>query len=214
MPTREELPKDLAGLARRNALRVHHETFRADAGQLVTVIDRVLAPAPVSFSDKIDAPAGDVPDGVIQQSSEAGKDDALHTIRLFVDAQRAADSITSEPAKVSALLNIAQAVDATDPRRAARLFRDAERVADSITTEPAKASALSKIAQATVRTDLDRAERIADSITDQMWKGWALSSIAQAVAATDPDRAENIAHSITYEPAKAAALLDTAKAHM
>jgi hypothetical protein len=44
MPGREDLPEDLAGLARRNALRMRHESFRADAGQLVAVVERVLAP--------------------------------------------------------------------------------------------------------------------------------------------------------------------------
>jgi TIR domain/Pentapeptide repeats (9 copies) len=45
MPTRGDLPGSLAGLAGRNALRVRHESFGADAGRLVTVIERVLAAA-------------------------------------------------------------------------------------------------------------------------------------------------------------------------
>ena len=43
MPGRDELPESLAGLARRNALLIRHESFRYDAGRLVTVIERVLA---------------------------------------------------------------------------------------------------------------------------------------------------------------------------
>ena len=43
MPVREDLPESLAALARRNALPIRHESFRADAGRLVTAIERVLA---------------------------------------------------------------------------------------------------------------------------------------------------------------------------
>ena len=43
MPTRGDLPTSLADLAARNALPVRHESFRADAGRLVTAIEQVLA---------------------------------------------------------------------------------------------------------------------------------------------------------------------------
>jgi TIR domain len=43
MPGREDLPGSLAGLARRNALLIRHESFRSDAGRLVTAIEGVLA---------------------------------------------------------------------------------------------------------------------------------------------------------------------------
>ena len=43
MPGRADLPESLAGLARRNALLIRHESFRSDAGRLVTAIERVLA---------------------------------------------------------------------------------------------------------------------------------------------------------------------------
>jgi hypothetical protein len=46
MPGRDDLPEILAGLARRNALFIRHESFRSDAGRLVVAIERVLAPAP------------------------------------------------------------------------------------------------------------------------------------------------------------------------
>jgi len=46
MPRREDLPGSLAGLARRNALPIRHESFRSDAERLVAAIERVLAPAP------------------------------------------------------------------------------------------------------------------------------------------------------------------------
>jgi TIR domain len=42
MPGREGLPGSLAGLARRNALFIRHESFRSDAGRLITAIERVL----------------------------------------------------------------------------------------------------------------------------------------------------------------------------
>jgi TIR domain-containing protein len=43
MPGRDDLPESLVGLARRNALLIRHESFRSDAGRLVSAIERVLA---------------------------------------------------------------------------------------------------------------------------------------------------------------------------
>jgi hypothetical protein len=43
MPGRDDLPESLAGLARRNALLIQHESFRYDAGRLVKAIERVLS---------------------------------------------------------------------------------------------------------------------------------------------------------------------------
>jgi TIR domain len=207
MPTREELPKDLAGLARRNALRVRHETFRTNAGQLVAVVERVLASAaPVSISDKTAAASADVPHSVVRQDSVAGTADVLHATQLLVEAQRVAGSITSGFGKVSALLDLARVVAATEPRRAVRIFEEVEHIADSITNESQKAAALCEIARATARTDLDRAERIADTITDPFYKGRALNGIVQAVVRTDLERAERIADSITDEMYKGRAL--------
>jgi hypothetical protein len=49
MPARQDLPESLAGLARLNALLMRHESFRYDAGRLVTAIERVLAvPGPAA----------------------------------------------------------------------------------------------------------------------------------------------------------------------
>ena len=45
MPGRDELPKNLASLARRNALSVRHESFRADADRLLAAIEPILRPA-------------------------------------------------------------------------------------------------------------------------------------------------------------------------
>lgn len=43
MPIRQDLPESLAGLARRNALPIRHDSFHSDAGRLITAIERVLA---------------------------------------------------------------------------------------------------------------------------------------------------------------------------
>jgi len=51
MPDRDDLPESLAGLARRNALLIRHESFRYDTGRLVTAIERVLeAPGTAAVS--------------------------------------------------------------------------------------------------------------------------------------------------------------------
>jgi hypothetical protein len=51
MPGREDLPESLARLARLNALRIRHESFRYDAGHLVAAIERVLeAPGTAAVS--------------------------------------------------------------------------------------------------------------------------------------------------------------------
>jgi WD40 repeat protein len=44
MPRRQDLPEALAGLARRNALSVRHESFRVDADRLLTAIEPILRP--------------------------------------------------------------------------------------------------------------------------------------------------------------------------
>ena len=43
MPRVRDLPRQLAGLARRNAMTMRHESFPYDAERLVTAIERVLA---------------------------------------------------------------------------------------------------------------------------------------------------------------------------
>jgi hypothetical protein len=44
MPRRQQLPEALAGLARRNALSVRHESFRADAERLLAAVEPLLRP--------------------------------------------------------------------------------------------------------------------------------------------------------------------------
>ena len=195
MPGRQDLPESLAGLARRNALLIRHESFRSDAGRLVTAIERVLAPAPgtAAVPSAPDAhgvrSAGNAVGEVAQQDSGPARNDPARAARLLADAERIANSITDESSKASALSGVAEALAATDPDRAARLLTDAERIANSITDESSKAAALSGVAEALAATDPDRAERIANSITDESWKASALSGVAEALAATDPDRA-------------------------
>jgi Tol biopolymer transport system component len=50
MPERDDLPGSLAGLARRNALHIRHESFRDDMGHLITAIEQVLAATPGNVS--------------------------------------------------------------------------------------------------------------------------------------------------------------------
>jgi hypothetical protein len=45
MPRRQQLPEALAGLARRNALSLRHESFRSDADRLLTAIEPILRSA-------------------------------------------------------------------------------------------------------------------------------------------------------------------------
>jgi hypothetical protein len=61
MPDRANLPGDLAGLARRSALRVRHDSFRADAARLAEAIAQVLAPSASGSSARPPAPVGNGP---------------------------------------------------------------------------------------------------------------------------------------------------------
>jgi TIR domain len=204
MPTRQDLPESLAGLTRRNALVIRHESFRYDAGRLVTAIERVLAaPGTAAVSSAPDAhgvrSAGNALGKVAQKGLGPAGNDIARAARLLADAERIASSITDEFSKASALSGVATAVAATDPDRAVR-------IASSITVESWKASALSGVAKVVAATDPDRAVRIASSITDEFSKASALSGVATVVAATDPGRAarlladaERIASSITRE---------------
>ena len=224
MPTRQDLPESLAGLTRRNALVIRHESFRYDAGRLVTAIERVLAaPGTAAVSSAPDVhgvrSAGNALGKVAQKGLGPAGNDIARAARLLADAERIASSITDEFSKASALSGVAKVVAATDPGRAARLLADAERIASSITVESWKVGALSDVAKVVAATDPGRAERIAKSITVESWKVGALSGVAEVVAATDPGRAarlladaERIASSITNKSSKASALSDVARA--
>jgi len=210
MPTRQDLPESLAGLTRRNALVIRHESFRYDAGRLVTAIERVLAaPGTAAVSSAPDVhgvrSAGNALGKVAQKGLGPAGNDIARAARLLADAERIANSITDKPTKASALFDVAKALAATDPDRA-------ERVANSVITDkPSHPWTLSAFAKALAATDPVRAERIANSITDESTKASALFDVAKALAATDPDQAERIANSIADEFMKALALSGVAE---
>ena len=191
MPGRADLPGNLAGMIRRNALTIRNESFRDDAGRLVLAIEQVLGLA---------------------------RPDVARATRLLADAERIASSIRDydydEVAEAWALSGMAAALAATDPGRA-------ERLASSITDKAARVPALSAVAAALAATDPGRAtrllaaaERIASSIADydEETKARALTVVAAALAATDPGRAERLASSITNKPYRVLALSGVAKA--
>jgi hypothetical protein len=142
MPTRSDLPESLAGLARRNALPIRHDSFRSDAGRLITAIERILAaPAAMEASGPHGVRlAANLASEEAPEDSGPARDNAARAARLFEDAERIATSITNESSKASALSGIAQAVAAIDPDRAGCIVA-------SITDEYYKAVALSGIAQ-------------------------------------------------------------------
>src|SRR5215471_3324784 len=109
MPGRQDLPESLTGLARRNALFVRHDSFRSDAGRLITAIERILAPAPgttvVSRTPAASGgqPAGGAVNAVAQPGPTPSRDELARAARLLTDAVGAAHSITVETTKVSRL---------------------------------------------------------------------------------------------------------------
>jgi hypothetical protein len=219
MPGRQDLPESLAGLARRNALVIRHESFRSDAGRLVTAIERVLVPAPgaapvLSVPDtQAIRSAGNVPGGVAQQDIEAVRKDQLRATRVPADALRIAQSITDETWRARALVDVARAMKATDPDRASRLLAEAEHLARSSNTfGDSWVIALTEIASAKAATEPDRAEQLAQSMADYEMDGWVFAAGARAVAATDPDRAEGFIQSVTYSWLKARTLAEVAGA--
>src|SRR6266496_1444414 len=221
MPGRQDLPESLAGLARRNALFIRHESFRYDAGRLVTTIERVLATSPSTGIVPQSPPTTHAaalivpdahnvrPDGnalgeAVQKGPERVRGDRARVTRLIGDAERIAQSITSERSKASALAQVAGALAATDPDRAERIAQPA--------VSSRSAAALVRVAKALAANDPDRAELIAQSIIDGRSRASALVRVAGALAATDPDRAERIAQSITNGRSKVSALVRIAKA--
>jgi TIR domain len=103
MPTREDLPGSLAGLARRNALFIRHESFRSDAGRLVTAIERVLA----------------VTSGIVDQSSPAGKAEAPTVLR----DDRTGSNASSETARKEAV-NTAEVTEPSGDEQPTRIERE------------------------------------------------------------------------------------------
>ena len=116
MPTPHDLPESLAGLARRNALPIRHESFRSDAGRLITAIEPVLAAASDTTTGRQSSPAANV--AALADPHDVRADGNA----LLTDAERIAQSITDNSSKTRALASIAVALAATDPDRAARLI--------------------------------------------------------------------------------------------
>jgi hypothetical protein len=79
MPARDDLPESLAGLARRNALFVRHESFRSDAGRLVAVIERVLAVASGTVDQSPPATEAEVP--TVLRDDRTGSNSPSETAR-------------------------------------------------------------------------------------------------------------------------------------
>ena len=57
MPSVGDLPQKLAGLARRNAVRLGHETFRSDIERILPAIDRAIQGSPRVRSEGADSPS-------------------------------------------------------------------------------------------------------------------------------------------------------------
>jgi TIR domain len=215
MPRRGDLPADLAGLARRNPLRIRHESFRDDVRRLLETVEGVLVDVAIAHPG---APAAGMTEdsGPARSTSYlmAGNVDAAkwdkqkrlaRATRLLHDAERIGKSIAAENRQVDPLIDVAVAVAASDPERAARLFSDAEQIVKSITDEGSNASgALARLARAVAPMDPDYAERIAGSIVDDSARENALGDVANVIVAIEPDRAERIANSITDDPTRAA----------
>ena len=126
-------------------------------------------------------------------------------------AERIAQSISSDSWKAIALAAVARALAATEPDHA-------ERIAQSASDGSSKVSALAEIASAVAVSDPDRAarlfaeaEQIARFITNDSWKARALTDLARALATTNADRAEHIAQSITDKYWKVVALASIAE---
>jgi hypothetical protein len=93
MPGRPDLPESLARLARRNAFHVRRDSFRSDAGRLVTVIERILADPGAGDARGV-RPAGDALGKVAQTGTGPARNDRARAARLLDGAERIARSIT------------------------------------------------------------------------------------------------------------------------
>ena len=103
MPGREDLPGSLASLARKNALFIRHESFRSDAGRLVTAIEGVLA----------------VASGTVDQSPPAAKAEASAVLR----DERTSSNAPSETARKEAV-NTAEVTELSGNEQPTRIERE------------------------------------------------------------------------------------------
>jgi hypothetical protein len=126
MPRRQDLPESLAGLARRNAFLIRHESFRSDAGRLVTAIERLLASV-------ASAPGTAVPSIPGAQSVRSA---ASAPGTAAVPSIPGAQSVRSAGNAFSELAQKGSGHAGNDPGQATRLLAGAERIANSITASP------------------------------------------------------------------------------
>lgn len=93
MPARTDLPERLAGLTRRHALSIRHESFNADSARLLIAIEQVLgarkAEAPASEhvlgARKAEAPAS-------EKRPSQQRENVLKTMREIISAEFGVDA--------------------------------------------------------------------------------------------------------------------------
>lgn len=103
MPGREDLPVSLAGLVRRNALPIRHESFRSDALRLLTAIERVLAMTP----------------SAVDQSAPTAKAQAP-----TVPRDHRSDSNAHSPTAQTGAVNAVEFAEVTDEEQPTRVERE------------------------------------------------------------------------------------------
>jgi hypothetical protein len=107
MPTRHDLPESLAGLARRNALTIRHESFGSDIARLITVIERVLAASDTATTSTVSGTRGPRPAGheskTTVQTPESAHDSADSPAQLLTAAGPIVSSIGDSQQKSKAL---------------------------------------------------------------------------------------------------------------
>ncbi len=177
----------------------------------------------VATDVSMSAPPGTTRAAITQpMMSEARASARERAAQLLDEAEGAAASVISELDKVGALSQVANALVALDPNRAARLFDDAELIAQAYdfressadTGELEKSAILMSLANVLAATDPDRALRIAWSFPERSAaaKAIVLAKVTEVVAAINPDRAEQLAQSISLPDHKAPALAAVAVA--
>jgi TIR domain-containing protein len=212
MPGGRDLPESLAGLARRSALLIRHESFRYDAGRLVAAIEPVLTPASgtAAVSSAPDADdvrsAGNASGEVAQKGSGPVRNDPDRAAQLLTDAE--SNRQATEDADAEAGMNRLKVgkEQACSTEEAGNEAGEYLVISDPQVVRPDR-DALGEaghdykpVRNNRVRATrlLAEAERIARS---EHVRGEAevLAAIVGALAATDPDRAERIALSIADE---------------
>src|SRR5215469_1052026 len=101
MPGQRDLSESLAGLTRRNALLIRHESFGSDVGRLVTAIERVLAAPGIVAGRTAAAVAGKRPVTSLEDKLQsAGPEVMAVADRMRVLGEETGLSIASVPASL------------------------------------------------------------------------------------------------------------------